>query len=238
MEIQDQAYVIHQRPLSDNRHVLELFTRDHGRIAGVVRAGGKGKSKKLLPQQFCLLEAMWYGRSELKNIKTIESSSAPLLFVGEKLFCGLYLNELLIRLLEPEDPHQDIFSAYHVALSRLVACDDSQQFPPVLREFELLGLSALGYGLNFEFDIYGEQIEPRNDRYYRFSPGEGFYPVAEVLDRSVFPGAVVVAMASAEWAKEGVSEAALMVCRAALKPLLGDKPLKSRELYRSLKAQH
>ncbi|CAM4138504.1 hypothetical protein ACAN107058_23110 [Paracidovorax anthurii] len=62
---------------------------------------------------------------------------------GDALLSGLYLNELLMRLLAREDTHAPLFDAY-AGVVRVLASEHGDALEPVLRSFELLLLREIG----------------------------------------------------------------------------------------------
>jgi DNA repair protein RecO (recombination protein O) len=145
------------------------------------------------------------------------------------LYAGLYLNELLLRLLRDDDPHPRLFEGYEETLEELTASVDPE---PALRNFERLLLKECGYELTLAHVAEsGDAIVP--GAAYRYVPDVGFYRVSEsVDDRLVFDGATLLAIAESDFAGERTRRAAKQIMRRALAPHLGDKPLRSRALYR------
>src|SRR5690606_14294657 len=148
---------------------------------------------------------------------------------GQALFGGLYLNELLIRLLPAEDAHPALFEHYLATLPALAA---HRPLEPLLRAFEWRLLGELGYGFALETDIAGRPVEPR--RLYRLLPDAGLEPV-ESFQPGLFSGAELLAMAEADWQVPGALAAAKRLMRQALAPHLAGRPLVSRELFMNMK---
>ena len=122
-------------------------------------------------------------------------------------------------------PHSGLFPLYQQTLVELL---EQHELEVVLRRFELQLLDALGYGYDFATDaVSGETVVAEG--YYRFDPEQGCH--REMGDPAgCFPGESLLAIASGDFSK-AVRPAAKRICRMALQPLLGDKPLKSRELF-------
>lgn len=234
MDTEDSAYLLHQRNLSDSRIIVELFTQHHGRIAAIWRRG-KGRAKYVSVQSFNLFECVFYGATELKKLKYLErgSQAQGKQLLGESLYCGFYLNEILMRGLAKEEPYPDIFQLYSLTLAELAATQQKQQLKSVLRKFELRALNFLGYGIDFSIDVDGKAIESSPDCHYRFVAGEGFLPTSCIGELSVYSGEVLREIGRENWRDAAIANAAKQICRAALRQVIGDKPLKSRELYRA-----
>jgi DNA repair protein RecO (recombination protein O) len=149
--------------------------------------------------------------------------------MGEALFSGLYLNELLIRVLPAEDPHPAIFQ--HYALT-VLALAEGRAIEPLLRSFEWRLLDELGYGFALDLDSQGQPIAEQG--LYRLRAETGLVPVGQ-LQSGIFQGGELLAMAAADWAVPGALAAAKRLMRQALAPHLGGRPLVSRELFMTLK---
>ncbi|WPC06286.1 DNA repair protein RecO [Pseudomonas benzenivorans] len=220
------AYVLHSRAYRESSALVDLLT-PQGRLRAVLR-GARGRAGTLA-RPFVPLEAELRGRGELKNVGRLEAAGIPNLLTGEALFSGLYLNELLIRLLPAEVPHPEIFEHYALTLQALA---QGRALEPLLRAFEWRLLDELGYGFALDRDRLGRPIVA--ERLYRLQPDAGLEPVAQ-LQPGVFQGAELLAMAGADWAVPGALAAAKRLMRQALAPHLGGRPLVSRELFMTFK---
>lgn len=228
------AYVLHSRPFRDSSLIVDLLTADYCRV-GVVVKGVKGtgktaKQRRALVQPFVPLLAGWTGRSELKTLVAIEAYGAPAGLQGRRLFSGLYANELLNRLLPKLDIHCQVYSLYQWLLKTLQTDDDIEI---TLRRFELQLLQELGYGVDFESEAEsGESIVA--EQVYRFDPQRGFITLTNDATNSnpanQYSGKVIRAIAAGEF-DDANRPYAKRLCRQALAVHLGDKPLKSRELF-------
>ncbi|WP_369959726.1 DNA repair protein RecO [Pseudomonas benzenivorans] len=220
------AYVLHSRAYRESSALVDLLT-PQGRLRAVLR-GARGRAGTLA-RPFVPLEAELRGRGELKSVGRLEAAGIPNLLTGEALFSGLYLNELLIRLLPAEAPHPEIFEHYALTLQALA---QGRALEPLLRAFEWRLLDELGYGFALDRDRLGQPIVA--ERLYRLQPDAGLEPVAQ-LQPGVFQGAELLAMAGADWAVPGALAAAKRLMRQALAPHLGGRPLVSRELFMTFK---
>lgn len=226
---QQPAYVLHTRNYRDTSLLLELWTPEYGRVAAVARgARNPGKrSQKLYLQAFTPLLVSWTGRSSLKTLTTREASASMGRLQNEYLYSGLYVNELLVRLLPHEDPHPGLYQAYEILITRLLGCTDLE---PVLREFEFLLLEELGYGIELAFDAEaGEAITAK--QLYCYLPEIGLVPFRPDLQKlPTYRGDCLLAMSSGRYDEE-VRVSAKRLLRQALSAQLGDKPLNSRALF-------
>ena len=146
--------------------------------------------------------------------------------VGQRLVCGFYLNELLLRLLHREDPYPELFRCYAGTLAMLAGNNAEQ---PLLRCFERDLLAAMGYGLLLSHDVSGSPIEAQH--WYRYEIDKGAVPVTVPRGQLVVQGATLSALASGIFPNAGAEAQARRLMRAALRPHVGERPLKSRELY-------
>ncbi|MGL4206884.1 MAG: DNA repair protein RecO [Aeromonadaceae bacterium] len=227
-----QAFVLHTRPYRESSQLVDLFCAGVGRLTLVARGSrGPRSAQKALLQPFIPLSLSWRGKGELKNLEQLELAGSPLKLQGAALYSALYLNELLYYLLEQHTAYFELFDYYRQAL-QLLTQEPSPE--PVLRQFELLLLEALGYGIDFRHDgVSGLAIEPERDYLYlaecgfvasRGEPGEG----------PLFRGGHLLAMAEGRFDDPTLLQASKRFCRLALKPYLGNRPLKSRELFQNL----
>lgn len=221
------AYILHARKYRDTSLILELFTEPEGRIAAVQR-GARGKKKTGTVQPFTPLLVSYVGKGELKTVAKVDAGAMHHL-VGDRLLLGMYANELLMRLLGKFEKAPGLFVAYQHLLLALVGADDYQRS---LRQFELRLLDELGYGISFGTDAAsGDFVTP--DKYYRFVPDEGFRELSSKTEAS-FYGEHLLAIADGHLDSDEVEATARKIARLAIARLLGDRPLKSRELFQQL----
>lgn len=217
------AYVLHSRAYRETSALVDFLT-PQGRLRAVMRrARGKAGSQV---RPFVPLEVEFRGRGELKNVGRLDSVGVAAWLHGDALFSGLYLNELLIRLLPAEDPHPVVFEHYAATLQALAA---GRPLEPLLRAFEWRLLDELGYAFALDQDINGDPLVV--DGLYRLQVNAGLERVY-LLQPGLFNGAELLAMADADWEIPGALSAAKRLMRQALAVHLGGRPLVSRELFR------
>lgn len=228
------AYLLHARDYRDSSLLLELFTPEQGRIAAVARGvktarrGGAMQRALLQP-----LQPLWIavqGRGELKNLRSSEAREPAVVLRGRALFSAFYLNELLCRVLQHEDPQSELFVDYEQALQNLAS---DTRIDIALRRFELQLLAALGYGINLEFDAELDMAIAA-DGYYRFDVQRGllrdFSQTREHSFNTLFRGRDILDFNAGHYSAEA-RRALKLLCRMALRPHLGDQPLRSRLLF-------
>ena len=223
----ESAYLLHARAYRETSGLLEILTERYGRVSCVGR-GLRGRRRSALPVPFVRMRVGFGGRSALLNWNGYEVESTYAL-EGRALFSGLYLNELMLRVLRNDDPHPSLFFGYERTLVDLCAGGDVEV---PLRRFEKLLLRECGYEVTFDADAEsGEEIDPAAT--YRFTPDLGFIRCEEEADGSrTFLGATLLAIRDDDYADVHVRRAAKRVLRRALEPHVGERPLVSRELFR------
>lgn len=217
------AFVLHSRAYRESSALVDFLT-PQGRFRAVLR-GARGKAGTLA-RPFVPVEVEFRGRSELKNVGRLESAGIAHFLQGEALFSGLYMNELLMRILPSEDPHPALFEHY---TATLLALSLGRPLEPLLRSFEWRLLDDLGYGFALDMDIHGQPLQA--DGWYRLHVDAGLEQV-HLLQPGLFQGTELAAMANADWQVPGALASAKRLMRQALAVHLGGKPLISRELFR------
>lgn len=225
----DSAFLLHSRPYTDSKVLVDFFCEKSGVISGIARVP-KNRSKAPAFRQFVPFFLQWYGVNELKTIKGAEQTGQACSMVGEALYCGLYLNELLLKLSPREEPHPQLYFAYTSTLQRLSANLPKEES---LRLFELTLLEEMGYGFDFACDIHGNAIIDDNSSRYSFIAERGFSTETDDSpgSRHRFSGHVLKAMGERDFSDWEVLASAKKLCRLQINHLLDGKPLKSRELF-------
>lgn len=226
------AYVLHHRPYRDTSRILELFTRDHGRVSVFARgARGSGSALISILQPFNRLLVSWSGRGEAGQLTGAEFDGAMQPLPPDRLVHGFYLNELLLKLFARHDSHPDVFALYAHTLEQL------KHEEPVrpLRLFEKRLLEALGYGLALERDVHDDQpIEPGASYHYRLEQGP--VRVHAVMENAVvYSGATLLSLAREELTDAAVCADARRLLRAALDRCLDGRELRSRQVMLALR---
>lgn len=221
--LQQQAWVLHTRAYRESSLLIELFTREYGRVA-LVGKGVRGKKKAPPPRQFLPALVSWVGRGPLFTLTDCELESGLGLH-GDALACGFYLNELLLRMTQPLDVHSKLFAAYSSTI-RTLASDGSRS--AALRSFEHTLLQECGYAPDFSCCELGEPL--KHDGNYELFADRGFVEVA-ASERSA-TGEQLSAIGNNDYRTTAVRKVARRLFQAALQPHLGDRPLASRELLR------
>ncbi|GAB56296.1 DNA repair protein RecO [Glaciecola punicea ACAM 611] len=231
------GYVLHKRPYRETSLLVDFFSLEYGRVSAVAK-GARGNSKsdrKSLLQPFQKLEFELIGRSQLKNLGRVEALQGAVKVRQSGLYCGFYINEILSRALQQEEPVEEVFTHYEKTLDLIANVDNNAlgEFEPILREFEFTLLLALGYLPDFSVDAQsGADIN--ENALYSFNPQIGFSPCGEDQKRAI-KGEYIRAIANGNYGDKSqphIKQIAKFICRTALVEVIGPKPIKSRELFR------
>jgi len=230
------AFVLHHRPYRDTSRILELFTRDHGRVSVFAR-GARGARKTgaalaSILQPFNRVLVSWSGRGEAGQLTAAEFDGAMSSLPPDRLVSGFYLNELLLKLFARHDSHPDVFSLYDATLRSLKTDADGVR---ALRLFEKRLLDALGYGLALDCDVGpGRPLDA--DYAYRYRLEQGAVRIDGVAEGAgIFSGRTLLAVAREDFTDPIVCAEARALLRAALDRCLEGKELRTREVARALK---
>ena len=230
------AFVLHSYPYLETSLVIESFTRNAGRVALVARGARRPRSALrgvLLAFQPLLLS--WAGKSELRTLHRAEWQGGLPQLRGIALLCGFYLNELMVKLLAREDPHERLFETYDLTLRALATGGDHAA---ILRRFEKRFLQELGYALTLDHDPEsGDAIRP--DRAYRYLVDRG--PVrsnGERGDRAEnqleLSGQTLLDLARDDYSNPVTMQQSKALMRALLNHYLGNQTLNTRQLLKDL----
>ena len=221
----EPALILHVRPYQESSAIVQMLTLGQGRLAGVLRGYRSKKNGQVALQPFSVGTVSWVGRNDLVTIQKFESHHFIAL-QGDALYAGFYVLELLTRLLRERAQDPQIFAA---AMRVLEALEEDDPLQPTLRTFELDLLQQLGYGVDFS-----AQGQPLDDsvRYY-FEAQSGFHAVQDASRQRSrqYSGLVLNQIAARSFSAPETQDAAKALMRAALSPLLGDKPLTSRKMF-------
>ena len=216
------AYVLHRWDWSESSLILDLFTREQGRVA-VAAKGAKRPYSQLRPVLLPFQRVnVSFGRGaanddapEVQTLRGAEWAGGTPMPGGAALFSGFYMNELLMKLLARHDPHPALFDAYAQTLPALQAPDDGVQ--AALRAFELVLLREIG--LLPDLRHVTSTLEPvRPEAGYTLRPESGV--AASAAGEAPLTGDVLSAL------QAGLDSGRLDVLRAACAVALG--PLRTQ----------
>ncbi len=236
------GFVLHSYPYRETSLIIESFTRSHGRMVFVAKGAKRPSSAMkgtLNPFQRLLFN--WFGKADMKTLKSVEHGRIFPQLSGSALMSAFYMNELLLKLAHREDAHEVLFDAYEVAVTQLSGADtplDVRGIGAVLRRFEIALLRELGYALMLAEEADTRQPIIASGQYlYLFEHG----PVAIGRiarqgsgDGLQLNGKTLLDMASGDFADPVTQQQSKQLMRRAINHMLGDKPLHTRQLIREL----
>ncbi|MEJ2174648.1 MAG: DNA repair protein RecO [bacterium] len=234
---QEPGYVLHSYAYKETSLIVEVFSRRCGRIGLLARGARRPRSAmRGLLLGFHPLRLSWSASAELGTLTAVEWAGGRAALAGIALMCGFYLNELLLRLLPREDPHEDLFDAYEAGLARL---GEGHSPAGVLRTFERRLLAELGYAPVLDREAAsGLPVDPQ--RSYRYEPELG--PVAVNGDAGmphpagvcVVSGQTLLDVARDDYARPQTREEARTLMRALIAERLPGQLLHTRNVLREL----
>lgn len=227
---QQPAFVLHRRPYRNTSLLLDLLSPDYGRIALVAR-GVRGPRSRLaaLLQPFVPLRVSWAGKTDLLRLYSAEEDGLPIPLPAARLLSGLYLNELLLKLLPRADAQPALFVLYARTLHALASAPEQES---VLRVFEKQLLDELGYGLSLAHSADGKTVLP--ELAYRYVLEHG--PVMAATTEAGIPisGAALLALHQENLSDPSHRQTIKQLTRAAIAQLLHGRALQSRQLLTAL----
>ncbi len=229
----EPAFVLHRRPYRETSLLVEAFTASHGRIGLVARGARRPRHRwRAGLSPFVPVAVSWSGRGELGTVTGAEVLGTAARPLGAALISGFYLNELILRLVQRNDPHPGLFDDYAEALYSIAA---SAEIEPPLRFFEKRLLQAIGYGLELQREADGGAPIVA-DSAYRYICGRGALPDDRQCGREgvAVHGETLLSLCRERFDDAGALREAKRLLRVALGEQLGGRPLRSRELLSGL----
>jgi len=231
------AYVLHHRPYRDTSRILELFTRDHGRLTVFARGarGGKRAASSLTSvlQPFHRVLVSYSARGEAGQLTSAEFDGAYCELSAARSLSGFYLNELLMRLFERHDAHADVFDLYDATVTQLKSAANDES--ALLRIFEKRLLEMSGYGLLLDREAHTGAPVVANCM-YRYVPERGVSRIEGVAEgQLIFSGASLLALTAGSLTEPSARTDARRLLRAALDQYLSGRELRSRTVLGELR---
>lgn len=225
------CYILHRRDYSETSLILDVFSREHGRI-NLIAKGAK-RNKKQRGSSFNLYQQYnisWVSKSELGTLTDIEVAIHSCSLKPEQIMTGFYMNEILLRLLHKDEPHPELFDSYKISINNLVK-DEPEEI--ILRYYEKNLLQSLGYGVILDHEVEtGESLIDEQEYIYKFDNG----PVVKKQpdDSGVSISGKTLLQLNNETLSEPVNiNEAKVLLRTILDQHMGNKPLASKSLYKA-----
>ena len=228
----EAAYVLHSYPFKETSLVVEVFSRNLGRLGLVARGARRPKSSlRGILMAFQPLSLSWSGKAELRTLHRGERQAGHAQLAGLSLMCGFYLNELMLKLLAREDPHEGLYLAYEEALGAFRMGD-----PPAraLRRFEKKLLRELGYGMQLEHDTAGDPIRPERSYTYVLERGPELMPMRAPAPSVELLGKTLLDIAADDFRDPLTLQQSRALMRFVLNHYLGGQVLHTRQLLREM----
>lgn len=225
------AFVLHSYPFRETSLVIELLTREFGRVAGVARGARRPKSAlRGVLLAFQPLLVSWSGKGELYTLIRAEWHGGYHPLKGLPLICGFYLNELLLKLLPRHDPHERLFDTY---LQTLCALETGREPAGVLRAFEKNLLLELGYAVTLDRDVESGHPIAAEER-YTYVVERGPVRAGDVQNGVELLGQTLLDMQSDVYSNAVTQQQSKALMRTLINHYLGDQVLHTRQLLRDL----
>jgi DNA repair protein RecO (recombination protein O) len=221
------AFVLHSYPYKETSLIIDLLTRDFGRVAVVAKGAKRPMSKlRAVLQTFQPLQTAWSGKSELRTLIDAEWVGGMLPLERTALLCGFYLNELLVKLLARDDPHPALFDQYVATLNELAHGEPAQI---VLRKFERALLKETGVAADLSRSTTTRAfVEPAAD--YVVDPEKGAREASPSDNWPVVSGKTLLDMERDDYADPATQAQSKHLMRFLLAYHLGGAPLNTRQI--------
>lgn len=227
----EPAYVLHTYPYMETSLIVEALSRRFGRVSLLARGARRPRSAtRGVLLSFHPLRLGWSGSGELATLRAAEWSGALQPLAGRGLMCGFYLNELLLRLLPRDDPHEALFDIYGECLKML---SEGRPNGPVLRSFEKRLLAELGYAPLLERDAAsGAPIDPGGR--YAYEPDRGPIPSGKLPAALSVSGQTLLDVAADDYTRPETREEARALMRMLIAQRLHGQVLHTRNVLKEL----
>jgi DNA repair protein RecO (recombination protein O) len=227
-----RGYVLHTYPYSETSLIVETYTREHGRVPMVAKGAKRpGSALRGALLQFQPVAFSWSGKNDLRSLTGAEWIGGLPGLAGDALFCGFYLNELLLKLLARDDAHERLFDCYEAAL---LALGGGGEEAGVLRGFERELLREIGYALNLTHEADSDIAIVAEGR-YAYHPERG----ARRLESREHPdfeisGRTLLELDTGVYSTPQTAMQAKLLMRQLLNHQLNGRALATRQIFTEL----
>ena len=226
------AWLLHHRPFRDSSQLLDIISRDNGRLMLVARGSRSAKSRlRGSSGRSCRCRCRGPFVPTLGRSTGAEMDGALIALSGDALLAGYYVNELLLNLLHRHDPQPEIFAAYARAIDGFARRSD---LSACLREFEMVLLRNLGYALILDHEA--QSLSPlRSEAIYEYRADQGPVPVSCNEGPGTYSGEMLLAIGRQDFTQPEVLQGASRLMRDVIAYHLDGKELKTRKVLLELR---
>ena len=225
----EPAFVLHTRPFQETSIIVDFFTQSYGRLNAIAKGAKRPKSplrSVLTPAS--KLSITLSGKNDLKTLSNVEIIDHYQLDNSISFNSIVYINELITKATEKEDPHKEIFNQYENLIINLSNNSNNSELERVLRDFELNLLQEMGYGIDLTRDAEtNRKIEIGVS--YKFNPERGFSSEEKIPSEKLFAGEDIINFSNGNFEKKATRDCAKTIMRKALDFHLGNKTLNIRK---------
>jgi DNA repair protein RecO (recombination protein O) len=225
------AFILHQRPYRETSVLLDVFSQQQGRIKLIAK--GIRQHKRSKQGQFQLYQPLllsWYGHGDLQNLNASEPFAPRYILKADASLCGLYINELLVRLLPLNESETEVFDAYQQVLTGLQETQNTENSEVILRLFEKRLLMQLGYGLALDKEVETDREIEDEQRYY-YQPDAGLFRWQQGQKAATISGRSLQHLIDETGFDQQSLTEIKQLMRSVIHYYLGGKPLQSRQLF-------
>jgi DNA repair protein RecO (recombination protein O) len=221
------GFVLHSYPYKETSLIIDMFSRDHGRVA-LIAKGAKRPHSALrgVLQTFQPLSVSWSGKSELRTLTGADWVGGMLPLEKTALLCGFYLNELLVKLLARDDPHPHLFDHYVAALNQLAHAEPA---PIVLRKFERALLKETGVAADLTI-CTSTRLAVDASQQYVVDPERGARPERASDTWPRVCGKTLLDMERGDYSDSATQNQSKQLMRFLLAHHMGGAPLNTRQI--------
>ena len=226
-----QAYCIHARCYRESSRIMEMLTPEYGLISCL----GHGSRKRNTSSDILFMPLLisWSGRGDLFTLTHMETTAAKQVSSPEVFIIGMYLNELILKLVPKSSPSKEVFELYQNVI-RLLDKEVSQE--KVLRLFEIELLNLIGHGLSLDKES-DHETSILEDAVYRYDVGHGPVRIQHENNAwNVIKGATLLALQSPLSMDAANLLEAKQLMRGIINLHLGSRTLHSREILQFMQA--
>jgi DNA repair protein RecO (recombination protein O) len=233
----EPSFVLHAYPYKETSLIVEVFSRRFGRVGLLARGARRPRSAmRGVLLAFHPLRLTWSASAELGTLLSAEWAGGQAALAGAGLMCGFYINELLLRLMPREDPHEALFDAYEATVAQLASASGARTVgreAALLRAFERRMLAELGYAPVLDRDAAsGAAIDAA--KRYAYEPERGPVETSRGNGDTVISGRTLLDMATDNYDDARTRDEARRLMRALIAERLGGQVLHTRAVLSEL----